>query len=90
MKIEWLVVHRTAVASSDRAERAILGVIFAGHFLCRNPLLSPKSFTQGRLMNIERLVADVTTVGSPERAERAILGVILAVRCFGLFRPYLW
>ena len=31
MKIEWLVVDVTAVGSLDRAERAILGVIVAGH-----------------------------------------------------------
>ena len=33
MKIEWLVTDVTAVGSPDRAERAILGVILAGHFL---------------------------------------------------------
>ena len=33
MKIEWVVAHVTAVGSPDRAKRAILGVILAGHFL---------------------------------------------------------
>ena len=33
MKIEWLVTDVTAVGSPDRAERAILEVIFARRFL---------------------------------------------------------
>ena len=32
MKTEWLVTNVTAVGSPDGAERAILGVILAGHF----------------------------------------------------------
>ena len=31
MKIEWFVANVTAVGSLDRAERAILGLILAGH-----------------------------------------------------------
>ena len=31
MKIKWLIADVTAVRSPDRAERAILGVILAGH-----------------------------------------------------------
>ena len=32
MKTEWLVAGVTAVRSPDRADRAFLGVIFAGPF----------------------------------------------------------
>ena len=59
MKAERLVTDITAVGSPDRAERAILGVILAGHFLAnsahfgdwgatlwyRNPLLGHINFT---------------------------------------------
>ena len=59
MIIEWLVTDVTADGSPDRAEHAILWLIFAWHFLansgricgrgatlrCRNPALSPKKFT---------------------------------------------
>ena len=101
MKIEWLVTNVTVVGSPDIAERAILEVILAGHFLAYSgricgrgatlwkPLLSPNKFSCGHLMKIESLVANVPAVGSPGRRERTILGVILAGYCFGQFRPYL-
>ena len=74
MMIEWFVADLTAVGSSDRAERAISGVILAKHFLvnsghicgrgailrCRITLLSPSNFNQGHLMKMQWLV-----VGEP-------------------------
>ena len=105
MRIEWLVTYLTPVGSPDRAERATyFGGGFCGAFfansgricgqgatlLCRNPLLSPKNFTQGHLMKTEWLVANETALQSPDRSEHGILGVILAGRFFGQFRPYLW
>ena len=60
MKIDWLVADVTVVGSLDRAQRAILGGIVAGHVFgaksghicgwgatlwCRNPLFSSNKFT---------------------------------------------
>ena len=103
MKIEWLVTDATAVKSSDREERAILGVILAGQFLVnlghicgrgatlqyRNPHLSPSNFTQGHLMKIEWLVIDVTAVRCSDRAEPAVWAVVSARLFFGQFRSFL-
>ena len=69
MKLEWLVTNVTASGSPDRVERTILEVILAEHFFanlgricgreailwCRNPLLSPNTFTQGSF-NENRMV----------------------------------
>ena len=55
---------------------------------CRNLLLSPENFAQGRLMKVECLIADETSFRSPDRVERDILGIIVCV--FEQFRPLLW
>ena len=55
-------------------------VVGGAILLCRNPLWSTNTLTQGHLMKIEWLITNVTAAGSPDRAERAILGVILVGR----------
>ena len=67
MKIEWLFAIVTHAGSPDRAECAILGMIFGPFWpiqaifvveepLCdvRIPLLSPNKFTQGHLRKLVR------------------------------------
>ena len=44
-----------------------------GILWCRNSLLSPNRFTEGRLLKIEWLVTNVTPVGSRDRAEHTVL-----------------
>ena len=85
MKIEWLVTNVAAIGSPDRAERAILGVILAGHVFDKSRSFCGRGATC-HLMKMEWLITDVIAVGSSGRAECAIFGLILARHFLAKFR----
>ena len=45
MEIEWLIIDVTAIGPTDRAERAILGVILAGGFLANSGRICDRGAT---------------------------------------------